>query len=164
MGLERASPRRNDHAVWISARLEPNHKKARGLGRSDLVTQQPSKTHWNAVLAPQEYNRSANRSEAVHQVSGHCGLSAKAHDAVAACLPLFPALCHSKAPYATITGSPGHLQHHHQVAYASPSFDLSSSLSRLLSIFPSFLLQLAPHLTLLWQTREVNLEARRYSV
>ena len=63
-------------------------------------------------------------------------LSAKAHRTVAACLTLCPALHHSKAPYAARAGSPGHLQDHHKIASASPSFDLSI----LLLIFPSLLL------------------------
>ena len=80
----------------------------------------------HAVLALRACNRSASRSEAVHQVSGHRVLSAKAHKTVAACLPLCPALRRSKAPYAARARSPGHLQDHHRVATASPSFSLPS--------------------------------------
>ena len=85
-----------------------------------------------AVPALHARHRSASRNEAVHQVSGHRVLRAKADETVAACHPLCPALSHSKALSAARAGSPGHLQDHHKIASAliflvSFSFSLPSA-------------------------------------
>jgi len=102
---------------------------------------------WHVLgWALREHNRSASRSEAVHQVTGHRVLRAKAHETVAACHSLRPAPRRSKAPYAARAGSPGHQQDHHHIASASPC-----------------LLPRTPRLNFLWQTHKVNLAARRHS-
>ena len=107
----------------------------RGGGRDDLGT------CWVELSV-----NTTVRPAGVKPFTGHRVLRAKAHETVAACHSLCPALRRSKAPYAARAGSPGHQQDHHHIASASPC-----------------LLPRTPRLNFLWQTRKVNLAARRHS-